>query len=94
MNKSPLVMEVDSQISLISPPNRLSYLNLINVSSLNKSVIPEQQEFENTTIVDLEYQDTVIGGIQVTYHEESESPNINTRGHNKENLFNCTSKQK
>ena len=59
MNKSPPVMEDDSQISPISPPNRLSYLNLLNVSSLNNSVIPEQQEFENTTIVDLEDQDTV-----------------------------------
>ena len=74
MNKSPLVMEVDSQISQISPPNRLTHLNLLNVSSLNNSVIPEQQEFENTTIVDLEDQDTVIGGTQVSYHEETESP--------------------
>ena len=71
MNKSPPVMEVDSQISPISPPNRLTHLNLLNVSSLNNSVIPEQQEFENTTIVDLEDQDTVIGGTQVSYHEET-----------------------
>ena len=73
MNKSPLAMEVDSQISPTSPPNRLSHLNLLNVSSLNNSVIPEQQEFENTTIVDLEDQDTVIGRTQVSYREETES---------------------
>ena len=71
MNQSPPVMEVDSQISPISPPTRLSHLNLLNVSSLNISVIPEQQEIENTTIVDLEDQDTVIGGTQVSYHEET-----------------------
>ena len=80
MIKSPPVIEVDSQISPIYPPNRISKLNLLNVSSFNKSVIPEQQEFENTTIVDSEDQDTVIGGTQVSYHEESESPKINTRG--------------
>ena len=74
MNKSLPVMEVDSQISPISPPNRLSHLNFLNVSSLNNSVIREQQEFENTTIVDLEDQDTVVGGTQVNYHEETESP--------------------
>ena len=74
MNKSPSITEVDSQISPISPSNRLSHLNLLNVSTLNNSVMPEQQEFENTTIVDLEDQDTVIGGTQVSYNEESESP--------------------
>ena len=74
MNKSPLVKEVDSQISPISPSNRLTHLNLLNVSSLNNSLIPEQQEFENTTVVDLEDQDTVIGGTQVSYHEETECP--------------------
>ena len=70
MNKSPPVMEVDNQISPISPLNRLSNLNLLNVSSLNNSVIPKQQEFKNITKVD----DTVIGGTQVSYHEEIESP--------------------
>ena len=79
MNKSPLVMEVDSQISPISPPNRLNHLNLLNVSYLNNSVIPEQQEFENTTIVDWRTTILLLAELRLVTMRKLSPPNINIR---------------
>ena len=49
-----------------------------NVTSHNDTVIEAPNEYESSTVIDVENQDTLIGGTQVSYHEESESPNQNS----------------
>ena len=53
----------------------MSNLNIHNATSHNNTVIEAPNEYESSTVIDVENQDTVIGGRQVSYHEESESPN-------------------
>ena len=66
-------MEVDSHISPITSSSSMSNLNIHNMTSHNDTVIEAPNE--SSTLIDVENQDTVIGGTQVSYHEESESPN-------------------
>ena len=68
-------MEVDSHISPITSSSSMSNLNMHNVTSHNDTGIKAPNEYESSTVIDVENQDTVIGGTQVSYHEESESPN-------------------
>ena len=72
-NKSLAGMEVDSQIIPITSPTVMSQLSLHNVSSFNETVVSVQRTYDNTTIKAVESQENVIGGTQVSYHEESES---------------------
>ena len=73
-NKSLAGMAVDSQINPFTSLTVMSQLNLHNVSSFDETVVSVQTAYDNTTLKDLETQETVIEGTQVSYHEESESP--------------------
>ena len=74
-SNSPPIMEVDSHISPITSASSLSNLNMHNVTPQNDTVIEAPNEYESSTVIDVENHDTVIRGTQVSYHEESESPN-------------------
>ena len=74
-NKSPRGMEVDYHISSIASSSAMSQLNPHIVSPKNDTVLQLQNDYDETTLIDVENQNTVIGGTQVRYYEESEPPN-------------------
>ena len=74
-SNSPPIMEVDSHISPITSSSSMSNLNMHNMTSHYDTVIEAPNEYESSTVIDVANQDTVIGGTQVSYLEESESPN-------------------